>query len=131
MNTLQIPAPAKTRTRTITYWTATGLFAALMLADGIAGVAREANGQEAFRQLGYPIYFMSILGVAKLLGAVALVQTRFTTLKEWAYAGFTINFLSAAASWWLVGKGFDYVAFPLVALALLFGTYYLWKRVSR
>lgn len=134
MKTLEIPAPAVTRpakTRRITYWTVTGLFALLMLMDGFAGVAREANGQEAFRQLGYPLYFMSLLGVAKILGAVALVQTRFPTLKEWAYAGFTINFLSAAMSWLLVGQGLAYAAFPLVALALLLGTYYLWKRVSQ
>lgn len=135
MNTLEIPSAAPvarpTSTLRIGYWIATGLFAALMLADGFAGFAQTKDGQQAMAMLGYPMYIMTILGVAKLLGAVALVQTRFATLKEWAYAGFAFNFLGASASWFLAGQGPVYVLFPLVALAMLFGTYYLWKRVSR
>ncbi len=135
MNTLEINPVAAVRPKasrlSIAYWTATLLFAALMLLDGIAGLSLTEEGKQAMTLLGYPFYIMTILGVAKILGAVALVQTRFTVLKEWAYAGFTFNFLGASASWFLVGQGPVYVGFPLVALALLFGTYFLWKRVSR
>lgn len=113
------------------YWTATLLFAALMLLDGLAGLSLNEDGKQAMALLGYPAYIMSILGVCKILGAVALVQTRSVVLKEWAYAGFAFNFLGASASWFLVGQGPAYVGFPLVAFALLMGTYALWKKWSR
>lgn len=138
MNTLEITPNAASTTRrpkasrlAIAYWAATLLFAALMLMDGIAGLSMTEDGKQAMAMLGYPAYIMSILGVAKVLGAVALVQTRFVTLKEWAYAGFAFNFLGASASWYLVGQGIVYVGFPLVAFALLMGTYVLWKKWSR
>lgn len=139
MNTLEITSPTmptrsvsqKNKTLTISYWVLTLLVAIAMLADGVAGLMLEQTGQEVMRQLGYPVYIMTITGVAKLLGAVALVQTRFVTIKEWAYAGFTINFIGAGASWLLAGKDLSFVIAPLVALALLFGTYFLWKQVNR
>lgn len=138
MKTLEIntiPAPVAVRANpsrlSVAYWTATLLFAALMLMDGIAGLSMTDDGKQAMAMLGYPAYIMSILGVAKVLGAVALVQTRFVTLKEWAYAGFAFNFLGASASWFLVGQGPAFVGFPLVAFALLMGTYVLWKKWSR
>lgn len=134
MNTLEItPAAARPKASrlSIAYWTATLLFAALMLLDGIAGLSLNEEGKQAMTMLGYPAYIMTILGVAKVLGAVALVQTRFTVLKEWAYAGFAFNFLGASASWALAGHGPNLYLFPLIALAMLFGTYILWKKWSR
>ena len=49
-------------------------------------------------RLGYPSYFLVILGVWKLLGAIAVVVPRFPRLKEWAYAGVLFNFTGAIAS---------------------------------
>jgi hypothetical protein len=49
-------------------------------------------------RLGYPAYFLVILGVWKLLGAVALIVPRFPLLKEWAYAGVVFNLTGALAS---------------------------------
>jgi hypothetical protein len=49
-------------------------------------------------RLGYPTYFLVILGVWKLLGAVALVIPRFPRLKEWAYAGVVFNLTGALIS---------------------------------
>lgn len=138
MQTLEITsAPAASVARpnasrlSIAYWTVTLLFAVLMFVDGIAGLSLNDEGKQAMAMLGYPAYIMTILGVAKILGAVALVQTRFATLKEWAYAGFAFNFLGASASWFIAGQGPAYVGFPLVAFALLMGTYALWKKWSR
>ena len=97
--------------------------------DGIAGILWVKDGQDVMKILGYPLYIMTITGVAKILGVVALVQTRFVTVREWAYAGFTINFLGA--SWLLAGKGLDFVIAPLVALAVMGVSYFLWKKQSR
>ena len=109
------------------YWSLTILFCLMMLADGIAGLMLEKNGQEAMRQLGYPMYVMTITGAAKILGALALLQTKYRTLKEWAFAGFTIDFLGAAASVVLAGMGVVAMVPALVMQAVLFGLYFLWK----
>ena len=73
------------------YWIVTIVFSLLMLADGLAGIAMTEEGKAAMQQLGYPNYVMAIMGVFKVLGALALLQNKFRLIKEWAYAGFTIN----------------------------------------
>ena len=118
----------KPRTTTALYWTLTGLFCLLMLADGAAGLLREAHGQEAFRQLGYPMYLLSIVGTAKILGALALLQPRYRRLREWAFAGFAINFIGAAASCAFAGLGLAGMAPALVMLLALAGLYRLGAR---
>jgi uncharacterized membrane protein len=118
----------KTHTTNRLYWTLTILFCLMMLADGVAGLMLEKNGQEAMRQLGYPLYIMTITGAAKILGALALLQNKYRTLKEWAFAGFTIDFIGAAASTAFAGLGFVGMLPALVMTAVLFGLYFLWKR---
>lgn len=118
----------KPRTTNILYWSLTSLFCLMMLMDGIAGLMREHTGVVAMQQLGYPVYIMSILGAAKILGALALLQPKYRTLKEWAFAGFTINFIGAAASTAFAGMGLPGMAPALVMLLVLFGLYFLWKR---
>ncbi|MDB5267363.1 MAG: DoxX family protein [Hymenobacter sp.] len=118
----------KPRTTARLYWTLTILFCLMMLADGVAGLMLEKNGQEAIRQLGYPLYIMTITGAAKILGALALLQNQYRTLKEWAFAGFAIDFIGAAASVALAGMGFGGTLPALVMTAVLFGLYFLWKR---
>ena len=75
--------------------------------------------------LGYPAYLLYILGPAKLAGSFVLAFPGLPRLKEWAYAGFTIDFLGAAASHGLHGDGFGMIVAPLVALAILMGSYLL------
>ncbi len=118
----------KPRTTTILYWSLTVLFSLLMLLDGVAGLMLDETGQAAMRQLGYPLYLMTILGAAKLLGALALLQPWFRTLKEWAFAGFAINFTGAAASTAFAGMGLVEMLPAAVMLAVLFGLYFLWHR---
>lgn len=52
--------------------------------------------------LGYPLYFVYIIGIAKVLGAIAILVPRFPRLKEWAYAGLVINMIGALLSWLIV-----------------------------
>jgi len=112
----------------ITYWTLTIIFAALMILDGIGGVTQQQEGQAAFRQLGYPIYLMCIIGTAKILGAIALLQNKFSILKEWAFAGFAFNFIGASLSWAFSGGQVLFVLIPLIMLAFMALVYYFWKR---
>src|SRR3954452_19680127 len=62
------------------------------------GRSASAPGSRLIERLGYPPYFLVILGIWKLLGAVALVVPRFPRLKEWAYAGVLFDLTGAVAS---------------------------------
>ncbi|GAB3508798.1 hypothetical protein GCM10027341_45050 [Spirosoma knui] len=125
------PTVPKSKTLRITYWVLTSLFALAMLMDGIAGVMQEKTGQEVMRHLGFPMYVLIIFGTAKILGVLALVQPKFNTLKEWAYAGFAINFIGAFASRAFVGDEIGLLLPPLVMLGIMFLTYSVWKRFER
>lgn len=120
----------KPKTIKIIYWVLTVLFVLAMLMDGGAGIAKEKTGQEVMKHLGYPIYIMVITGVAKVLGAIAILQNRYKTLKEWAFAGFAINFIGAFASRAFVGDGIGLLIPPLIMLGVMFLLYYFWKKLG-
>lgn len=121
----------KPKTIKTLYWVITIIFCATMLLDGIAGLNMAEEGKKALQQLGYPNYIMTITGVAKILGAIAILQNKYKTIKEWAFAGFAIDFVGAATSWAFVGGGMKGVIPPLVALAFMFVAYFLWKRYEQ
>ncbi len=72
----------------IIYWFATGLLAIGMLQSGIFAALRTKEWVDLVTGLGYPVYFLTIIGVWKILGVIAILIPRFKLLKEWAYAGF-------------------------------------------
>jgi len=118
----------KPKTIRIWYWTITIIFALFMLMDGIGGITRQQAGQEVLKHLGYPMYALTIFGFAKILGVMAILQTKFYTVKEWAYAGFAFNFIGAAASRAFAGDSFGLIVAPIVVLAFMFVAYFLWKK---
>lgn len=73
-----------------TLWLALGMFStgAVQLMRMQAEGAVAPPGVYGIRYLGYPVYFLTILGVWKLLGVVAVLIPKYPRLKEWAYAGF-------------------------------------------
>lgn len=111
------------------YWIATIIFALMMLMDGFGGITQQEAGKEVLKHLGYPMYLLIIVGIAKLLGALAILQQKFVAIKEWAFAGFTINFIGAFASRAFVGDGVALLIPPLVALVIMFIPYILWKKM--
>ena len=113
----------------ITYWITTILFALFMLFGGITEVMQVPSAVKGVVDLGYPVYFLMILGTAKILGSVAIVQNKFKLIKEWAYAGFAIDIISASASLAYFGAGVVMSLFPLVFLAVMFVSYACWKKV--
>lgn len=115
---------------TFFYWLATILFALLMLMDGFAGIAHQKDGAEILAHLGYPLYAMTIFGIAKVLGAIAILQNKFKTIKEWAFAGFTINYIGAFASRYLAGDPPSEMIPPIIAIAIMFIPYILWKKTE-
>ena len=122
----------KSKTIKIIYWVVTILFVALMLFSGISEliIGDKIEGNEILIQLGYPLYINFILGVAKILGSVAILQTKFQTIKEGAYAGFTFDILGASVSYALNGNGILEAAFPLIILAVMFVSYFSWKKLN-
>ena len=112
----------------IAFWSVTSLFAGLMVFSGILYVSGAPMVRETLTRLGYPAYILAILGPAKLIGAVALLQTRAATLREWAYAGFTINLIGATASHLFSGDPVAVAAPPAIFLLLLAVSYALKPR---
>ena len=87
------------RAKSVAYWTTTVLTAFFIGSGGVAQVARVQGTVDGFvHVLGYPLYFVTILGVWKVLGAIAILVPRFPRLKEWAYAGIFFDLTGAAAS---------------------------------
>ena len=82
----------------IAYWVTTALVVFELALGGAWDVLRVPQVRGLIEQLGYPSYFLVILGTWKLLGAVALVIPRFPRLKEWAYAGAIFDLTGAVVS---------------------------------
>jgi hypothetical protein len=104
----------------ISYWILTVIFAGMMLFSSVLYLSHQPAIVQAFHALGYPPYVLGLLGTAKLIGVVSLVQTRFSVLKEWAYAGFTINLVAAAWSHLAMGQP---ITAPLILFLILAGSY--------
>jgi len=119
----------KPKTLKIMFWVVTSLFCLVNFASGVAEFFPSQAGLEIMAQLGYPLYFLTILGTAKILGSIAIIQTKYKTVKEWAYAGFAIDYVSASWSFYFIGSGTFEILFPFIFLGLLFWSYFLWKKV--
>lgn len=103
------------------YWGSTGLVALLALASGAMYFINPPT--ETFAHLGFPDYLRIQLGIAKLVGGVALLAPLPRWLKEWTYAGFTIDFGSAIIAHLTVGDPISSIITPGVALAVLMTSY--------
>ena len=119
-----------TKLNKIVYWIATLWLASGMLSTGVLQLVRaKAEGALAppgtygITHLGYPIYFLTILGVWKILGVVAVLIPRFPLIKEWAYAGFFFVMSGAIFSHIAVG---DRMVEMLPSLLLLILTVVSW-----
>ena len=111
--------------RVIGYWIVTALFCLAMTGSGTMNLIRAEPMRESLSALGYPEYLMTILGVAKLLGVIALLMPGTALLKEWAYAGFTFDLLGASASHGLNGDPVGEAIVPLVVLIIAITSYWL------
>ncbi|WP_339792164.1 DoxX family protein [uncultured Imperialibacter sp.] len=103
----------------VIYWIATGIVSVMMVMSGLM-YFMNPEVAEGFTHLGFPGYFRMELGVAKLVGATVLLVPQFPQrVKEWAYAGFGITFISAAIAQTASGDTGSVVAGPVIFLALL------------
>lgn len=107
----------------IIYWISTLFLSLGMLAGGVQQMLQIGGYNEIVTNLGYPLYFLSILGTWKILGVIAILLPKFPLLKEWAYAGFVFAMSGAALSHIIVGQPVSEI-FP--SLTLLFVTFISW-----
>ena len=94
-----------TKTQKIIYWVATGWLVLGMLSTGIVQIIKLKEEVAMMTHLGYPTYFLPVLGVWKILGVVAILIPKSPLLKEWAYAGFFFAMSGAIVSHLVVGDG--------------------------
>ncbi|HVH04672.1 MAG TPA: DoxX family protein [Myxococcota bacterium] len=118
------------RAATRTYWTATALFCFLMLVSGAGDLLRFEPFVEDLRRLGYPLYVMTLLGVAKLFGVAALLHPGVPRLKEWAYAGFAFDLGGATISQLVSRSALGQVLPPLLCGVVLAASYLAYRRRS-
>ena len=104
--------------KTIGYWVTTGLIALAFGFGGFADLSRGPEMVEGMTKLGYPVYFMVILGLWKVLAVPALLAPKLPRLKEWAYAGIAFDLTGAAFSHAAAGDAAGKVITPLVILAI-------------
>ena len=107
----------------IIYWLSTVLVAASGLMAAVAYLSGSPQVVEGFARVGYPQQLRILLGVAKPLGAVALLIPGWHRLKEWAYAGFTFAWIAAAVAHYLAAER-SHAVEPLVLLVILFISYF-------
>lgn len=100
------------------YWIATGVFCAVLTFSSVMHGFRVGPMLESMTALGYPPYFMTILGTAKFFGVVALLVPGRPLLKEWAYAGFAFNLLGATATHAFAGDPLSEFVGPVVLLGI-------------
>jgi hypothetical protein len=120
MNTWPQPlaVPVSPRLRAAGYWVATGCVTAELGVGGVWDIARLPFVANVVAHLGYPSYFLVLLGTWKVLGAVALLAPRRPLLKEWAYAGVLFAYTGAMVSHLTTGYDLPEVAVLGVLTAL-------------
>ncbi|MFB6098744.1 MAG: DoxX family protein [Salinibacter sp.] len=107
---------------TYLYWGSTLLIALFAALTGVLYFVAQAPA-ETIARLGYPAYVRILLGIGKLAGTVGLLVPLPRSLKEWVYAGFTIDFSMAIISHAVVGDPLSVIVRPVVALAVLWTSY--------
>lgn len=113
----------------IIFWIATLL---IVIFEGVlpALTAQSDEAKEGLKHLGYPEYFGVMLMFFKIIGALVLLLPKLPpTLKEFAYAGFGIDFIAAFVSIWAVDGLVPTAVFPLVAMTILLISYFYYHKI--
>ncbi len=108
----------------IIYWIATTWLALGMLSTGIVQLMQTKDETALMARLGFPVYMLSIMGVWKILGVVAVLIPKFPLIKEWAYAGFFFVMTGAIISHAAMGDEAKEYFGPALLLALTVISWY-------
>jgi uncharacterized membrane protein YphA (DoxX/SURF4 family) len=108
----------------IIYWVATIWLSLGMVSTGMVQLLKVKEEAEMFDRLGYPDYLLTILGVWKMLGVVAVLVPKFPLLKEWAYAGFFFAMSGAVVSHLANGDEAKELFGPMLLIILTIVSWY-------
>jgi hypothetical protein len=118
------------KTTNIIYWISTIIFAALMIFASVGGLQPTQETIKLFHDgLGYPIYFIQFISVAKLIGCIVILIPGLKRIKEWAYAGLFFDLAGAVYSGIAASGTFDPMMISMLAW-IVPGviSYYLWHK---
>lgn len=113
------------KNRKIAFWIVTVLLSTGMLAGGLSQLLGAQWTADGFRQLGYPMYFMHLLGAWKVPGVIVLLVPGYPRLKEWAYAGFFFLMTGAVVSHLAIGVGLQGVIYQIIYVLLIIASWWL------
>ena len=113
-----------TKRNKIIYWVATAWLALGMLSTGVVQLLKVRSETDFIINLGYPAYFLTILGISKIVGVVIVLVPKFPLLKEWAYAGFFFTMSGAIFSHIAAGNSINEIFPPLLLLILTVVSWY-------
>jgi uncharacterized membrane protein YphA (DoxX/SURF4 family) len=108
----------------IIYWISTLWLSLGMTSTGIVQLLKMEDEVDNFNQLGYPLYLLTILGIWKMLGVIAVLIPKFPLIKEWAYAGFFFTMSGAIISHIAVSDPIIKIFPPLLLLVLTVVSWY-------
>jgi uncharacterized membrane protein YphA (DoxX/SURF4 family) len=109
----------------IFYWIFTVWLALGMFSTGIVQLFRVKGEVEFILDLGYPAYFLTLIGIWKILGVIAILIPKFPLLKEWTYAGFFFIMSGAIFSHVATGNPARDIFPPILLLVLTLISWYL------
>ena len=102
------------------YWLSTCIFSAFMLLSGVPDLLKVPEAIAFITALGYPVYFVSFIGLAKIAGSIAILIPKLKLIKEWAYAGLFFDLIAATYSMAMV-KGINpEMLFMVIPISVLF-----------
>lgn len=113
-----------TKRNKIIYWIATAWLSLGMASSGIFQIIQQKESVEYMTRLGFPNYFLIIIGVWKILGVIAVLAPKFPLIKEWAYAGFFFLMTGAVFTHLAVGDGATEFFGPSLLLGLTITSWY-------
>lgn len=118
------------KTTNTIYWISTVLFSALMIFSAVGGIQPTQQAIDLIHtQMGYPVYFIQFISVAKLLGSIVILVPGLKSIKEWAYAGLFFDLAGAVYSGIASSGSFDPMMLTLLAWVLPgILSFYFWHR---
>jgi uncharacterized membrane protein YphA (DoxX/SURF4 family) len=111
--------------RVIAYWGSTAAIAFIFVSSGFCYAIRLPQVIEGVQNLGFPVHFIVLLGVWKVLGGIAIIVPGLPRIKEWAYAGMFFDLTGAAVASTAVGNAWWHIVAPLSVAAILVASWAL------